>query len=167
VTSANSNATMTRLRVADCLRQCGDLCTAGQRWDDAVTMWSAHLALLADYRATDSDGLDVLDATMIKMPDTGGIAQARAALGPARFEAAEQRGRAMALDTAAQFALLLSAKPTVGDAESPPGIPQLSAREQELLVLVARGRTDAQIATELHIIWTASGTRPAAAGGRT
>jgi DNA-binding CsgD family transcriptional regulator len=114
-------------------------------------MWSAHLALLADYSATDPGGLDVLGATMIKMPATGGIAQARAALGPARFQAAEQRGRAMALDTAAQFALLLSARPTAGDAESPPGIPQLSAREQELLVLVARGRTDAQIATELHI----------------
>ena len=156
-----------RLRVADCLRQCGELCTAGRRWGDAVTMWSAHQALLSDYSATDPGGPDVLGATMIKMPVTGGIAQARAALGPARFEAAEQRGSAMALDTAAQFALLLSAKPTAGDAESPPGIPQLSAREQELLVLVARGRTDAQIATELHIIWTASGTRPAAAGGRT
>jgi predicted ATPase/DNA-binding CsgD family transcriptional regulator len=140
-----------RLRVADCLRQCGDLCTAGQRWDDAVTMWSAHLALLADYSAADPGSPDVLGATMIKMPDTGGIAQARAALGPARFEAADHRGRAMALDTAAQFALLLSAKPRAGDPESPPGIPQLSAREQELLVLVARGRTDAQIATELHI----------------
>jgi hypothetical protein len=58
----------------------------------------------------------------------------------------------MAPDTAAQFALLLSAKPTAGDADPPPGIAQLSAREQELLVfLVARGRTDAQIATELHI----------------
>ena len=115
-----------------------------------MTMWSAHLALLADYSATDPGGLEVLGATMIKMPDTGGIAQARAALGPARFAAAEQRRRAMALDTAAQFALLLSAKSTAGD-ESSPGIPQLSAREQELLVLVARGRTDAQIATELHI----------------
>jgi DNA-binding CsgD family transcriptional regulator len=80
----------------------------------------------------------------------GGI-QARAVLGPARYQAAEKRGMALALDTAAQFALLLSAKPTSSDTESPPGIPQLSAREQELVALVGQGRTDAQIASQLHI----------------
>ena len=58
---------------------------------------------------------------------------------------------AMALDTAAQFALRLSGKPTVGRAESAPWIPQLSAREQELVALVGQGRTDAQIARQLHI----------------
>lgn len=140
-----------RLRVADCLRGCGDLCAAGQRWDDAVTMWSAHLALLADYGATSPGALDVVGATMVKVPDPGGIAHARVPLGPARLHAAEQRGKAMTLDTAAQFALLLSARPTAGEAESPPRIAQLSAREQQLLVLVAQGRTDAQIAAELHI----------------
>jgi DNA-binding CsgD family transcriptional regulator len=33
----------------------------------------------------------------------------------------------------------------------PPGLAQLSAREQELVTLVARGRTDAQIAAQLYI----------------
>ena len=140
-----------RLRVADCLRESGDLCAAGQRWADAVTMWSAHLALLADYSAASPGAPGMVGATMVKVPDTAGLAHARTALGPAGFQEAEQRGRAMTLETAAQFALLLSARPASGEPETRRGIAKLSAREQELLVLVARGRTDAQIAAELHI----------------
>jgi DNA-binding CsgD family transcriptional regulator/tetratricopeptide (TPR) repeat protein len=140
-----------RLRVADCLRECGDLCAAGQRWDDAVTMWSAHLASLADYRAADPRAQDVLGVTTVHLPGVLGNTQARAALGPALFLAAEQRGTAMALDTAAQLALMLSAKPTAGEPEAPAGIPRLSPREHELVMLVAQGRTDAQIASHLHI----------------
>ena len=34
---------------------------------------------------------------------------------------------------------------------SAPGVGELSAREQELVTLVAQGRTNAQIAAELHI----------------
>ena len=51
---------------------------------------------------------------------------------------------------------------------------RLSARERELVRLVAKGRTDAQIAAELYIsirpcarTWTGSGTRPAAAAAPT
>ena len=140
-----------RLRVADCLRECGDLCAAGHRWDDAVTMWSAHLASLADYRAADPRAQDVLGVTTVHLPGVRGNRQARAALGSASFLAAEKRGMAMALDTAAQLALMLSAKPTAGEPEAPPGIPRLSPREHELVMLVAKGRTDAQIASQLHI----------------
>src|SRR5262249_49906633 len=129
----------------------GDLCAAGHRWDDAVTMWSAHLASLADYRAADPRAHDVLGVTTVYVPGTRGNTQARAALGSALFLAAEKRGMAMALDTAAQLALLLSAKPTAGEAEASPGIPRLSPREHELVMLVAQGRTDAQIASQLHI----------------
>lgn len=46
---------------------------------------------------------------------------------------------------------MLSAAPAAGGAGSAPGIPRLSAREQELVALVGRGRTDAQIAGQLHI----------------
>jgi predicted ATPase/DNA-binding CsgD family transcriptional regulator len=140
-----------RLRVADCLRECGDLCAAGHRWDDAVTMWSAHLASLADYRAADPRAQDVLGVTTVHLPGARGNTQARAALGSALFLAAEKRGMAMALDTAAQLALMLSAKPKAGEPEPPPGIPRLSPREHELVMLVAQGRTDAQIASQLHI----------------
>ncbi len=52
--------------------------------------------------------------------------------------------------TAAEYALLITA-PGPEQPENPPVQGQLSAREQELLTLVAQGRTDAQIAAELYI----------------
>ena len=54
----------------------------------------------------------------------------------------------MTLPIAAKFAAMLSA---AGTRQEPRGPEQLSAREQELVILVAQGRTDAQIAGELHI----------------
>jgi predicted ATPase/DNA-binding CsgD family transcriptional regulator len=140
-----------RLRVADCLRECGNLCAAGRRWDDAVTMWSAHRALLADYKALEPGAREVRGVTTVSVSGLAGAREARAALGPVKYEAAEKRGTAMAVDTAAQLALLLSAQPTASETASAPGIPQLSAREQELVALVGQGRTDAQIASQLHI----------------
>jgi DNA-binding CsgD family transcriptional regulator len=70
-------------------------------------------------------------------------------LGPARTRAAEQRGAAMSLDTAAEYALMLTslgpAKPAAPEAR------KLSARERELVTLVALGRTNAEIAAQLYI----------------
>jgi DNA-binding CsgD family transcriptional regulator len=55
----------------------------------------------------------------------------------------------MSLDAAAQFAgLLASPEPDALEAAIPV---RLSPRERELLTLVARGRTDAQIAEDLVI----------------
>jgi DNA-binding CsgD family transcriptional regulator len=56
----------------------------------------------------------------------------------------------MTLATAAEFAIMLTA---AGPQQSQPqpGSGQLSAREQELVTLVAQGRTDAQIAGQLYI----------------
>ena len=56
----------------------------------------------------------------------------------------------MSLETAAEYALCCPktpARPT----QRPPAAAGLSARERELVTLVARGRTDAQIAAELYI----------------
>ena len=56
----------------------------------------------------------------------------------------------MTLATAAEYALLLTAP----DPQLPAAAPdagRLSAREQELVALVAQGRTDAQIAAQLCI----------------
>ena len=56
----------------------------------------------------------------------------------------------MSMDTAAEYALMLTAPdrpPPTGTA----GPGKLSPREQELVILVARGRTDAQIAAQLYI----------------
>jgi DNA-binding CsgD family transcriptional regulator len=41
--------------------------------------------------------------------------------------------------------------PGPGPSAAPAGAVRLSAREQELVTLVARGRTDAQIAAQLYI----------------
>ena len=75
--------------------------------------------------------------------------EARQAVGPDRARAAEDRGAAMSQATAAEYALMLTAP----GAEPPraPGLSKLSARERELVTLVAQGRTDAQIAAELFI----------------
>ena len=59
----------------------------------------------------------------------------------------------MTLDTATEFVLM--AANARGRAPAPPapssGLAQLSAREQELVTLVARGHTDTQIAGQLYI----------------
>ncbi len=54
--------------------------------------------------------------------------------------------------TAAQYALLLTA-PAPGPlaAATGTGLGRLSARERELVTLVAQGRTNAQIAAQLYI----------------
>jgi DNA-binding CsgD family transcriptional regulator len=62
--------------------------------------------------------------------------------------AAEARGAAMSLDTAAEYALMLTTRESPATA---PGQWELSAGEQELVTLVAQGRTDAQIAAQLYI----------------
>ena len=54
----------------------------------------------------------------------------------------------MSITTAAEYALMLTdPRPP----PSAPGVGELSARERELVTLVAQGRTNAQIAAELHI----------------
>ena len=76
----------------------------------------------------------------------------RQALGLDRARAAEQRGAAMSLDTAAEYALMLTAPaPGPPAAAAGTGLDKLSARERELVTLVAQGRTNAQIAAQLYI----------------
>jgi DNA-binding CsgD family transcriptional regulator len=67
-----------------------------------------------------------------------------------RRPAAEERGQAMTLATAVEFAVMLIA-PDSQAASVPRGPTQLSARERELVTLVAQGRTDARIAAQLYI----------------
>jgi len=86
---------------------------------------------------------------------------ARQLLGPTRTQAAEERGAAMSLATAAEYALMLAAElerpgadeaaDADGAAATAPGLAMLSPRERELIILVAQGRTDAQIAAQLYI----------------
>jgi len=123
------------------LSQCGSLCAATGRAADAVTLWAACAALERHQGVT--------DPSWFKPRREEQLRQARQALGPGRARAAEDRGAAMSITTAAEYALLLTdpgpPQPTA------PGSGQLSARERELITLVARGRTNAQIAAELYI----------------
>ena len=78
------------------------------------------------------------------------LANARSRIDEARWEAAWAEGRAMTLEQAAEHALSEEEPPPSPAAASsyPAG---LSAREAEVLRLVARGMTNAQIAQELYL----------------
>jgi DNA-binding CsgD family transcriptional regulator len=120
---------------------CGRLCAATGRYAEAVTVWAARAALQRHEKIPDTP----LQARLRREPQR----KARQALGPARARAAEERGAAMTMATAAEYALLLTDPGPPLAAGQSPG--KLSARERELVILVARGRTDAQIAAQLYI----------------
>jgi DNA-binding CsgD family transcriptional regulator len=124
--------------VLDC---CGLLCAATGRPAEAVTAWAARAALQRHQQVQDWPP----EARRRKRP----LRQARQELGPGRTQAAEERGAAMSLDTATEYALMLTDPGPPQPAAAGPGT--LSARERELVTLVARGRTDAQIAAQLYI----------------
>jgi predicted ATPase/DNA-binding CsgD family transcriptional regulator len=124
-----------------CLDGCGHLCAATGRPAEAITVWAAFAALLAQ------DGAADIPAWVRRRTEP--LRAARQALGAGRTRAAEERGAAMSLATAAEYALMLTA-PGPQQTQAP-GAGELSARERELVALVAQGRTDAQIAAELYI----------------
>jgi DNA-binding CsgD family transcriptional regulator len=122
------------------LNSCGHLCAATGRPAEAITAWAAHAALITNVEwLPDARRREEL------------LRAARQALGPERARAAEQRGAAMSRATAAEYALLLAEDPGPRNPGTPPGLDGLSARERELVTLVAQGHTNAQIADRLHI----------------
>ncbi len=120
---------------------CGYLCAATGRCAEALTMWAAYAAFLRQ------EGYPEPAPYARRRQEP--LHKARQALGAARARAAGERGAAMSLATAAEYALLLTA-PGPQQPQAP-GLAKLSAREQELVTLVAQGRTDAQIAAQLYI----------------
>ena len=128
--------------VLDDLDCCGYLCAATGRHAEAVTIWAAYAAL--------SRHEEYIEPPANRRRRQQLLREARQALGPARARAAEERGAAMSLATAAEYALMLTA-PGPQEAPVPDALGKLSARERELVTLVARGRTDAQIAAQLYI----------------
>jgi DNA-binding CsgD family transcriptional regulator/tetratricopeptide (TPR) repeat protein len=120
------------------LDYCGHLCAATGRQAEAVTLWAAYATLLP--REQDWPG----DERRRQEP----LRAARRVLGPARARAAGERGAAMGWATAAEYALMLTAPQAL---TATPGGGQLSAREWELVTLVAQGATNAQIAAQLLI----------------
>jgi non-specific serine/threonine protein kinase len=129
--------------VLACLDCCGYLCAATGRAAEAVTVWAA-LDALARHQGWVIDAAEARDLLDER------LAQVRHTLGPARTRAAEDRGAAMSLAAAAEYALLL-ADPGPPPSAAPSGAVKLSARERQLVALVAQGRSDAQIAAELYI----------------
>ncbi len=121
--------------------RCGDLCAATGRIADALTLWASCVAV------DRHRGLTYPPWFVPRWQEK--LRQARQALGPGRARAAEDRGAAMSLATAAEYALLLTDPSPPQPAA--PGRGQLSVRERELVTLVAQGRTNAQIANQLHI----------------
>jgi len=122
---------------------CGDLCLATGRYAEAVTVWAARDVLARQ------DGLGFTDSRAEVRSRDASMARIRQVLGEDRVQAARNRGAAMSLATATEYALMLTAPDP--QPKPPGGLAGLSVRERELVTLVARGRTDAQIAGQLSI----------------
>ena len=137
-TALRTGTWSTMLNVLD---GCGYLCAATGRPADAITAWAAEETLKRQ-RGIASDDAYTRHQEKARR-------RARQALGPDRAHAAEQRGAAMSLATAAEYALMLTDPGPHQPVAA--GAGKLSARERELVTLVARGRTDAQIAAQRYI----------------
>jgi predicted ATPase/DNA-binding CsgD family transcriptional regulator len=135
------------LLLINSLDLCGDLCAATQRWREAITVWAAEAAVR---RGTWLHGESQADGSPGEAYHQESLHKAREAVGLDGARAAEERGAAMTLATAAEYALLLVAEQP-GEPAAAPVLQQLSTRERELVALVAQGRTNAQIATHLSI----------------
>jgi predicted ATPase/DNA-binding CsgD family transcriptional regulator len=122
---------------------CGHLCAATGRPADAITAWAALAALREQQAVPDV----AVEARRRQEPEH----KARQVLGPARARAAEKRGAAMSLATAAEYVLMLTAPGPPAAAHGGHDAAKLSARERELVTLVAQGATNAQIAAQLYI----------------
>jgi predicted ATPase/DNA-binding CsgD family transcriptional regulator/transcriptional regulator with XRE-family HTH domain len=140
-------ALRTGLWIAAYLDWCGYLCAATGRHAEAVTLWAAWSA-----HATHEDW--PRDAWRRQEP----LRAARQALGPGRMRAAGERGAAMSLTTAAEYALMLTSLDPQRPQAPGPGLAKLSARERELVTLVAEGHTNAQVAAQLSISVRTVGT---------
>ena len=128
--------------ILNVLYLCGYLCAATGQPADAITAWAI------DETLGRHGGFAWRDAETRRREDA--LREARQVLGPERASAAGQRGAAMSMATAADYALLLTA-PSPPPAPAAPGAVRLSPRERELVTLVAQGRTDADIAGQLYI----------------
>ena len=124
------------------LVSCGYLCAATGRPAEAVTLLAARDA---QERASRPEVTETMPWVARRRE---ALREARQVLGADAARAAEERGTAMSAATAAEYVLLLTS-PAQPAAEQDAG--QLSARERELVTLVAQGATDAQIAARLHI----------------
>jgi len=135
-----------RRKVIEDLDCCGYLCALTGRPAEAVTVWAAVAAPEREGFSAPSHP-DLPEGLFQRQQ---ALREARQALGPAKTQAAEDRGSAMSMATAAEYVLMLTAAAPKPPAVAP-GLEALTPRERELVTLVAQGRTDAQIAGQLYI----------------
>src|SRR5262249_2034210 len=107
----------------------------------ALTLWAASAAVGRD------EGL--ADPPWFVLRREEQLRQARQALGPGRALAAEDRGAAMSLATAAEYALMLTDPGPPQPAAPDPGARR--AGDRDLVPRAARAGTTAQLAAELFI----------------
>ena len=133
------------LRMINVVQQGGHLCGATGRPAEAVTLWSAATA--------QCQAVGLVEPLQEERDRERPLAEARRALDDWPFTAAPSRGAAMTLAAAVEFAIITAGEdvPERVATTERPGLARLSARERELVTLVAQGRTDAQIAEQLFI----------------
>jgi predicted ATPase/DNA-binding CsgD family transcriptional regulator len=145
-----------------CLEALAWIAASGHQYERAAVLLGAADRLLRSMAMT-LDGYQPLAACQRDCER-----QARQALGETAFQTAYHRGLELPAEDALAYALqqppgkppaptapepgaaLMLTAPGQQQA-TPPGLARLSPRERELVTLVARGRTDAQIAEELYI----------------
>ncbi len=131
-----------RIRLIDAMEEVGYRCAANGRYDAAATLWAARDAQMQAIGLTNMPA----EARDRKQP----LREATQALDEQQIQAARERGAAMTLAAAAEYAIMMTGEHAPAPAVEPaPGT--LSSRERELVTLVARGQTDAQIAGQLFI----------------
>jgi predicted ATPase/DNA-binding CsgD family transcriptional regulator len=134
-----------RWGIAASLLELAHLADEEGQWGRAGRLWGAAEALREDL------GAIVLPSFQGDLDF--GVNRARAGLGEERFAAVEAAGRTMPLAEAIADGLeTLGRSPSVTE-QQPPAAPQspLTEREREVAVLIARGRTNHEVATDLVI----------------
>jgi DNA-binding CsgD family transcriptional regulator len=124
--------------------ECAEVCAATGYPAEAVTLWAALEA--EQQRAGIAVASDADDRELKR--------KATEALPAQEARAAAARGARMTLNAAVEFMLMLTERqattaPRETDASADAS--QLTKRERELVTLVARGRTNAEIAAEMYI----------------
>ena len=131
-----------RLRLIDAIDEGAYLCAAAGQYASAITLWSA--------RDAQAEAAGLGDTPAEERDRQRPLQEATQALDGQQVRAAQERGTAMTLAAAAEFAIM-TAGGNAPEPTAPPGPGKLSSRERELVTLVARGQTDAQIAEQLFI----------------
>jgi predicted ATPase/DNA-binding CsgD family transcriptional regulator len=130
-----------RLRLIDLVEEGGCWSAAEGQYSTAVTLWAARDAQFVALGFKDTPS----EAREREHP----LQEARQVLDAQQLRTAQERGAAMTLAAAGELVIMTTDER--GSVPLPLGPGKLSSRERELITLVARGQTDAQIAEQLFI----------------